>query len=110
MTRIDSTRSDGDSWGPASSGGGTATMVAVSRALASQGPNPLLDDQLADPLVRAVGLDPFIRMIDGEVTAPDDPLLSRERMNEQIAVRTRFFDDFFTGPAGATQAGIRQAV
>jgi methyltransferase (TIGR00027 family) len=46
-------------------------------------------------------------MIDGEVTAEDDPLLSRERMNEQIAVRTRFFDDFFNA---ATEAGIRQAV
>ena len=110
MTQIDSTRSDGDSWGPASSVGATATMVAVSRALASQGPNALLDDQLADPLVRAVGLVPFVRMIDGEVTAEDDPLLNRERMNEQIAVRTRFFDDFFTASGGATEAGIRQAV
>ncbi|MDT5349139.1 MAG: hypothetical protein QOH91_2426 [Mycobacterium sp.] len=107
MTHIDSTRSDGDSWGPASSVGATAAMVAVSRALASQGPDALLDDPLADPLVRAVGLAPFVRMIDGEVTAEDDPLLSRERMNEQIAVRTRFFDDFFNA---ATEAGIRQAV
>jgi methyltransferase (TIGR00027 family) len=100
-------RTDGDSWGPASSVGATATMVAVSRALASQGPEALLDDPLADPLVRAVGLDPFIRMIDGEVTIEDDPLLRREALNEQIAVRTRFFDDFFTA---ATDAGIRQAV
>jgi O-methyltransferase involved in polyketide biosynthesis len=88
-------------------------MVAVSRALASQGPDALLNDQLADPLVRAVGLAPFVRMIDGEVTADQDdqdPLLSRERMREQIAVRTLFFDDFFAGSAGATEAGIRQAV
>jgi methyltransferase (TIGR00027 family) len=82
-------------------------MVAVSRALASQGPDALLHDPLAEPLVRAVGLDPFIRMIDGEITLEDDPLLRREAMNEQITVRTRFFDDFFTG---ATGAGIRQAV
>jgi len=85
-------------------------MVAVSRALASQGPDALLKDPLADPLVRAVGLEPFIRVIDGEITVEDDPLLSREVLNEQIAVRTRFFDDFFTGSAGATDAGIRQAV
>ncbi len=103
-------RTDGDSWGPGSSVGATATMVAVGRALASKGPDALLADPLADPLVRAVGLDSFIRMIDGEITLDDDPLLGREALNEQIAVRTRFFDDFFTGSAGATGAGIRQAV
>ncbi len=104
---LHSGRTDGDTWGPASSVGATATMVAVSRALASQGPEALLNDPLADPLVRAVGLDPFIRMIDGEITVEDDPLLRREALNEQIAVRTRFFDDFLTA---ATDAGIRQAV
>jgi methyltransferase (TIGR00027 family) len=104
---IDSGRSEGDTWGLASSVGATATMVAVSRALASQGPDALLSDPLADPLVRAVGLDPFIRMIDGEITIEDDPLLRRKALNEQIAVRTRFFDDFFIA---ATDSGIRQAV
>jgi len=105
---IESGRTDGDTWGPASSVGATATMVAVSRALASQGPNALLNDPLADPLVRAVGLDPFIRVIDGEITVDDDPLLRREALNEQIAVRTRFFDDFFI--AAADSGIIRQAV
>ncbi len=100
-------RTDGDSWGPASSVGATATMVAASRALASQGPNALLDDPLADPLVRAVGLDPFVRIIDGEINFEDDPLLNRKTRTEQIAVRTRFFDDFFTS---ATEDGVRQAV
>ena len=100
-------RTDGDSWGPASSVGATATMVAASRALASQGPNALLDDPLADPLVRAVGLDPFVRIIDGEINFEDDPLLNRKTRTEQIAVRTRFFDDFFTS---ATKDGVRQAV
>src|SRR5271168_1293699 len=88
-------RTDGDSWGPASSVGATATMVAASRAVASQGPNPLLDDPLADPLVRAVGLDPFIRVIDGEIDFEDDPIFNRKARTEQMAVRTRFFDDFF---------------
>ncbi len=100
-------RTDGDSWGPASSVGATATMVAVSRALASQGPDALLNDPFADPLVRAVGLDPFIRLMDGEITLEDDPLLRREALNEQITVRTRFFDDFFSA---AADASIRQAV
>ncbi|MBV9321573.1 MAG: class I SAM-dependent methyltransferase [Mycobacterium sp.] len=100
-------RYDGDTWDPASSVGATATMVAASRALASQGPDALLDDPLADPLVRAVGLDPLIRFIDGEISLEDDPLLNRKTRTEQIAVRTRFFDDFF---ASATDAGVRQAV
>jgi methyltransferase (TIGR00027 family) len=100
-------RTDGDSWGPAASVGATATMVAASRAVASQGPEPLLDDPFADPLVRAVGLDPFIRIIDGEVDFEDDALFNRKTRREQITVRTRFFDDFFTG---ATADGVRQAV
>ncbi|MEB3982950.1 class I SAM-dependent methyltransferase [Mycobacterium sp. 663a-19] len=100
-------RTDGDSWGPASSVGATATMVAASRAVASQGPDPLLDDPLAEPLVRAVGLDPFVRIIDGELDFEDDPLFNRKARREQIAVRTRFFDEFFIG---AADDGVRQAV
>jgi methyltransferase (TIGR00027 family) len=84
-------------------------MVATSRAIASQGPDPLLDDPLADPLVRAVGLPPFIRLLDGEVSFEDgdDPSHARRTRVEQMAVRTRFFDDFFIA---ATEAGVRQAV
>jgi len=108
MTHAQSGRFDGDSWDPASSVGATATMVAASRALASQGPDPLLDDPFADPLVRAVGLPPFIRLIDGEVSLDDDdPALTGRTRAEQMTVRTRFFDDFFIA---ATDAGIRQAV
>jgi methyltransferase (TIGR00027 family) len=107
MTSSQPGRFEGDSWDPASSVGATATMVAASRALASQGPDPLLDDPLADPLVRAVGLAPFVRLIDGEVNLDDDPTLNRRTRIEQMAVRTRFFDNFFIS---ATDAGIRQAV
>jgi methyltransferase (TIGR00027 family) len=108
MTHAQSGRFDGDSWDPASSVGATATMVAASRALASQGPDPLLNDPFADPLVRAVGLPPFIRLIDGEVSLDDDdPALNGRTRAEQMTVRTRFFDDFFIA---ATDAGIRQAV
>ena len=66
-------RSHDDSWDLASSVGATATMVATSRALASQGPEPLLDDPFAAPLVRAVGLAPFVRILDGDVDLEDDP-------------------------------------
>jgi methyltransferase (TIGR00027 family) len=108
MTHAQSGRFEGDSWDPASSVGATATMVAASRALASQGPDPLLDDPFADPLVRAVGLSPFIRLIDGEVALDeDDPALNGRTRAEQMTVRTRFFDNFFIN---ATEGGIRQAV
>jgi methyltransferase (TIGR00027 family) len=101
------TRTEGDTWDLASSVGATATAVAASRAMASQGPDALLDDPWAEPLVRAVGIDTFVKLVDGEITATDDPLLNRRAMNEQISVRTRYFDDFFTT---ATRSGIRQAV
>ncbi|WP_343576254.1 class I SAM-dependent methyltransferase [Mycobacterium sp.] len=100
-------RTDKDTWDLASSVGATATAVAASRAMASQQPDALLDDPWADPLVRAVGIELFVKLIDGEIEHADDPLLNRRAMNEQIAVRTRFFDEFFMQ---ATESGIRQAV
>lgn len=100
-------RTDNDTWDLASSVGATATAVAAQRAIASQGPNPLLDDPYADPLVRAVGIDVFVKLLDGQVERADDPLLNRQAVNEQITVRTRFFDDFFVR---ATESGVRQAV
>lgn len=103
----DSGRTEGDSWNLASSVGATATMVAAARAMASKGPNPLLEDPLAEPLVRAVGLDPFVRIVDGELDFDDDPLLNRKTRTEQMTVRTRFFDDFFLD---ATKDGVRQVV
>ena len=104
------TRTDNDSWDLASSVGATATGVAASRALASQGPNPLIDDPFAEPLVRAVGIDAFLRLLTDELPVDeddDDPVSTRQQLAEQIAVRTRFFDDFFTD---ASTAGVRQAV
>ncbi|TGD85433.1 class I SAM-dependent methyltransferase [Mycolicibacterium sp. CH28] len=103
----ESIRHDGDTWDLASSVGATATSVAASRALASRGPDALIHDPYAGPLVEAVGLEPLIRLASGEVNVEDDPMLSRRHMTEQIAVRTRFFDDFFTN---AARDGVRQAV
>jgi methyltransferase (TIGR00027 family) len=100
-------RTDKDTWDLASSVGATATAVAASRAMASQHPDALLNDPWADPLVRAVGIDTLVKLVDGEIGHTDDSLLKRRAMNEQITVRTRFFDDFFTQ---ATESGIRQAV
>jgi methyltransferase (TIGR00027 family) len=100
-------RTENDTWDLASSVGATATAVAAQRAIASQGPAPLLNDPFADPLVRAVGSDTFVRLIENEIDRSDDPLLNRQAVSEQITVRTRFFDDFFMQ---ATESGIRQAV
>lgn len=100
-------RTEGDSWDLASSVGATATSVAASRALASRGPDPLIDDPYAATLVRAVGLPHFVKVADGELDTDADPLLTTRQMCEHIAVRTRFYDDLFTG---AADAGIRQAV
>ncbi|ORA11616.1 class I SAM-dependent methyltransferase [Mycobacterium asiaticum] len=100
-------RTDNDTWDLASSVGATATAVATSRAIASEGPEALLNDPWAAPLVRAVGIDTFVKLLDGEIGDTDDPLLTRRAMKEQITVRTRFFDDFFVE---AAEAGVRQVV
>lgn len=106
-------RTDGDSWDLASSVGATATLVAAGRAIASQDSHGLIDDPFAAPLVRAVGIDVFTKMVDGELSlemlgqlAPDAADRARANIDE-MAVRTRFFDDYFVASG---KAGIRQAV
>jgi methyltransferase (TIGR00027 family) len=101
-------RTDNDTWDLASSVGVTATGVAAARALASSGPNPLIDDPFAEPLVKAVGNEVFTKILSGELEFGDEsPEFDRKRMAEGMAVRTRYFDDFFTA---ATDSGLRQAV
>jgi methyltransferase (TIGR00027 family) len=108
MSDSDTIRHDGDSWDLASSVGATATAVAARRAMASKGPDPLIDDPFAEPLVTAVGVDAFIKMMNGEIElGDDDPAITSRRLAEGMAVRTRFFDNFFTDAAAA---GVRQAV
>ena len=104
------TRSDQDSWDLASSVGATATMVAAARALASQESNAIINDLFAAPLVRAVGLDFFRRLVDGEVALPDKAGGGERDLQletDSIAVRTRFFDDFFLN---AARDGVHQSV
>ncbi len=111
-----STRYEGDTWDLASSVGVTATMVAAARAVASRADRPLINDPFAEPLVRAVGVDLLTRLATGEVN-PDDlndahdgaagSAGAMSRMADNMAVRTKFFDEFFLA---ATRAGIKQAV
>ncbi|WP_197382412.1 SAM-dependent methyltransferase [Mycolicibacterium mengxianglii] len=107
-------RSDDDSWDPASSVGATATLVAAARALATargqRTGEPLIDDPFAAPLVRAVGLDFFTRMVDGDLDLSEVPDFTPERVDalvDAMALRTKFFDGYFIA---AANMGIRQAV
>ena len=99
-----------DTWDLASSVGATATMVAAARAVATRTADPLITDPFAEPLVRAVGIDFFARLASGELDpagSEDAPVLGVQRMTDVMAVRTRYFDEFF---AQGAKAGIRQAV
>jgi len=103
-------RSDSDTWDLASSVGATATMVAAARALATEDTDPIINDPFAAPLVRAVGIDFFTRVVDREISATDIGEAGEVELQtetDSLAVRTRFFDDFFTS---ATAAGISQVV
>ena len=103
-------RTDDDSWDLASSVGATATMVAAGRALATRDARALIDDPFAEPLVRAVGLDFFVKMIDGDLDLSLLPDPSPERMQaiaDGMGVRTKYFDDYLLA---AVASGIRQVV
>src|ERR1700752_4288450 len=111
-----STRYDGDTWDLASSVGAPATMVAAARAVATRADRPLINDPFAEPLVRAVGVDLLTRLATGEVNANDlndvhdgatGSAGAMSRMADNMAVRTKFFDEFFLD---ATNAGIKQVV
>ncbi|EUA52591.1 leucine carboxyl methyltransferase family protein [Mycobacterium xenopi 3993] len=83
-------------------------MIAAGRALATN--NRLIDDPFAEPLVRAVGLEFFIKMIDGDIDLSEIENASPARMQaiiDGVAVRTKYFDDRLIE---AMNAGVRQAV
>jgi methyltransferase (TIGR00027 family) len=103
-------RTHDDSWDLASSVGATATLIAAGRAMATKDPRGLINDPFADPLVRAVGLDFFVKMIDGELDLSAIPNSSPERMQaltDGVAVRTKYFDDYLLT---AVRSGVRQVV
>ncbi|KUI45076.1 SAM-dependent methyltransferase [Mycobacterium sp. IS-1590] len=107
-------RYEGDTWDLASSVGATATMVAAARAIASTRDDALINDPYAEPLVRAVGVDFFTRLASGELKledldgdTSDGATVGMARMTDNMAVRTRFFDEFFQA---AAESGVRQAV
>ncbi|MCP9274688.1 SAM-dependent methyltransferase [Mycolicibacterium arenosum] len=105
------TRTDNDTWDLATSVGATATMVAAARAIATNADEPLINDQFAEPLVRAVGVDFLTKWASGEMDPDqfeDDAAgWGLRYMPYAMAARTQFFDAFF---ADAAERGIRQAV
>src|SRR3954452_789080 len=116
MTSTGSTRYDGNTWDLASSVGATATMVAAARAIATRADSPLINDPFAEPLVRAVGVDLLTRLASGELdptelndvrNGANGSAGAMSRMADNMAVRTKFFDEFFLD---ATKAGIKQVV
>src|SRR6202012_3220874 len=116
MTSTGSTRYEGDTWDLASSVGVTATMVAAARAMATRTDKPLINDPFAEPLVRAVGVDLLARLASGELDPGElndvhdgatNSAGAMSRMTDNMAVRTKFFDEFFLD---ATNAGVKQAV
>jgi O-methyltransferase involved in polyketide biosynthesis len=62
-----------DTWDLATTVGATATLVAAARVAASRGPNPLIIDQYAEPLVRAVGIDFFNRLANSDALRDRQP-------------------------------------
>ena len=83
--------------GPGSGVGATATAVALPPALATRAGQ--IDDRWAEPLVRAVGEQHFLDILDGTSQV--------EWMADGMAVRTIYFDRFLLD---ATEAGIRRVV
>jgi methyltransferase (TIGR00027 family) len=104
------TRTDHDSWDLRSGVGTTATMVAAARAVATRQPQAIINDPWAAPLVEAVGIESLSRLVELGTPPADTGLGSDLRLQPMIdsfAVRTRFFDEFFTA---ATNSDIRQVV
>ena len=99
------TRTDGDTWGPDSGVGMTATFGAVARALASN--KGLLDDPFAEQLVRAAGVQYFTRMVEDRRYADDGDNAVMAGLITLLEAHTRFLDEFL---AAAGRAGIRQVV
>ena len=98
-------RTDRDRWDLATSVGATATMVAAQRALSSD--EKLIEDPYAAPLVRAVGIDVYVRLVNGQIPVEEESEFDPQRMARGMACRTRFYDQFFLD---AARGGIGQAV
>jgi methyltransferase (TIGR00027 family) len=109
---MSSLRSHDDTWDIATSVGSTAVMVAAARAKETSKADPLIRDPYAKLLVAGAGAGVWEAMLDDEFIAKvanEDAEAAAifEHMSSYQAVRTHFFDEFFTA---ATSAGVHQVV
>ncbi|GAT00265.1 class I SAM-dependent methyltransferase [Mycolicibacterium fortuitum] len=109
---MSSLRSHDDTWDIATSVGSTAVMVAAARAGETERENPLIRDPYAAVLVAGAGTGFWETLLDQDVAAKiaevdDEAAKIFEHMGSYQAVRTHFFDAYFTE---AAEAGIRQIV
>src|ERR1700756_4611057 len=101
-------RTEDDTWDLANSVGATAPRVAAARAAATRSSQPVITDEFAEPLVRAVGLDVFTKVATGEVDFVDiEKGAGFPGRVDPFAAPARYFDDYF---ADAPGAGLRQVV
>src|ERR1700742_5098731 len=110
---MSSLRTHDDTWDIKSSVGTTAVMVAAARAVETEQPAPLIRDPYAKLLVTSSGAGVLWEaMLDPDIAAKVEALDSEsaahlQHMRGYQAVRTHFFDTYFTD---AVAAGIRQVV
>lgn len=105
-------RTHDDSWDIATSVGSTAVMVAAARAVETDSSDPLISDPYAKVLVANAGTGVWETLLNEalidklESVDPEIAAVYHHMRNYQ-AVRTHFFDAYFTDAVGA---GIRQVV
>lgn len=109
---MSSLRTHDDTWDIATSVGSTAVMVAAARAGETAKADPLIRDPYAEVLVAGVGPGVWDIVRDEEFAAKvaeadAEVAAIFEHMGNYQAVRTHFFDVFFSA---AATAGIRQVV
>jgi methyltransferase (TIGR00027 family) len=109
---VSTLRSNDDTWDIATSVGMTAVMVAAARARETDSPEPLIRDPFARVLVEGADTGGWQKFLDPAMQdriASADPEAAAifANMLSYQAVRTHFFDSFFTN---AATAGIRQIV
>lgn len=105
-------RRDDDTWDIVTSVGSTAVMVAAARARETDSLDPLIRDPYAKLLVADAGTGAWQAMLNDSLVAmveaadPETAAIFHHVCSYQ-AVRTHFFDTYFTD---AVEAGIRQIV
>lgn len=102
-------RTDNDSWDITESVGATALGVAAARAAETESSDPLIHDPFARTFLEAAGAGMWNLYLDRSLHDQLDADLKAQihAMNDFMAVRTAFFDEFFLA---AANDGVRQVV